>query len=67
MFKRKYTITLLSSKWIPIKTNIKLMVIPRKDEFIYLDNQYYEVLNVIHNINNKKDILARGIIVDGVE
>jgi hypothetical protein len=56
MFKQKYTITILNVKWEPIKTNIKLSIIPRRDEFIYLDNQYYEVLNVIHTLNERQGI-----------
>jgi hypothetical protein len=58
MFKRKYTISILNVKWEPIKSNVKLSVLPRKDEFIYLDNQYYEVLNIIHTLNEKQDIFV---------
>jgi hypothetical protein len=57
MFKTKYKVTLLNVKWDIIKKDVKLSVIPRKDEYIYLNNQYYEVLNIIHDINNKENIL----------
>lgn len=57
MFRTKYKVTLLDSKWIPIKIGVKFFVIPRKDEFIYID-KYYRVLNVVHNISDKHDILV---------
>ena len=55
MFKMKYTISLLDSKWNPIKTNLKLQNIPRIGEFLFLD-QYYEVLHVIHTLDGKHNI-----------
>jgi len=58
MFERKYTISILNSKWEEIKRNIKIDVIPRRDEFIYLDNQYYEVLNIVHTLDEKQDIFV---------
>ena len=33
-----------------------MSIIPRSNEFIYLENQYYEVLNVVHNIGETQDI-----------
>lgn len=56
MFETKYTVSILDSKWVPIKRNLKLKVIPRRDELIYLDEQYFEVLNVVHRLNTKQDI-----------
>lgn len=56
MFRTKYTISILDSKWNPIKRNIKLKVIPRKDELIFLNKEYHEVINVIHTMNNIQDI-----------
>lgn len=58
MFKTKYTVSILSSKWEPMKRNLKLVVIPRRDEYIYLDNIYYEVLNVVHRLNDSQDIFV---------
>lgn len=59
MFSRKYNITLLDSKWNPIKNSIKFIAIPKRDEFIYLVDRYYQVINVVHNLANKKhDILV---------
>jgi len=56
MFKTKYTISLIDSKWIPIKRNIKFDILPRKDEIIYFESKYYFVLNVIHTLNNIQHI-----------
>ena len=59
MFGKKYNITLLDSKWNPIKNSIKFIAIPKRDEFIYLVDRYYQVINVVHNLANKKhDILV---------
>jgi hypothetical protein len=38
------------------KRNINILFIPRKNEYIYLDEQYYEVINIVHVINEKQDI-----------
>lgn len=64
MFKRKYTVTLLNSKWEIVKRNVNFTIIPRKDEYIYLDEQYYEVVNVVHMLNKKQDIF---VIISEVE
>lgn len=48
MFKTKYNISLLDSKWNSLKRNINLPIIPRKGEFIFFSEHYYEVLNVVH-------------------
>jgi hypothetical protein len=57
MFKTKYNVTLLDSKWNPIKNNIIFNVIPRKYEYIYYIDRYYHVINVIHNIGKKHGII----------
>lgn len=57
MFKTKYTITILNSKWELLK-KVGVDVIPRKDEFIYMDVQYYIVLNVIHDLTTKPNVLV---------
>ena len=54
----KYTVSILNSKWHPLKRNVEMVIIPRRDEFIYMDNQYYEVLNVVHMLNEKQDIFV---------
>lgn len=58
MFTKKYTLTLLDSKWNVLKRNINLTVIPRKDEYVFFENQYYEVLNVVHMLNKKQDVFV---------
>ena len=63
MFKTKYNTTLLNSKWSVIKNVLIFKVIPRKDEYIYYIDRYYQVLNVVHNLSVKHDIL---IIVEEV-
>jgi hypothetical protein len=57
MFKTKYTTTLLDSKWSVIKNGVIFKVIPRKDEYIYYNDMYYQVLNVVHNLTLKHEIL----------
>lgn len=61
MFQTKYTISILNSKWEPIKRNLKLKVIPRENELIFLDEKYFNVIKVIHMLNEKQDIF---IIID---
>lgn len=51
MFIHKYTASLLDSKWVPIKRNLKFIIIPRLDEHILLEGQYYQVISIIHVIN----------------
>jgi hypothetical protein len=61
MFETKYTVSILNSKWEIVKSNLKLKVIPRQDEYIYLDEKYLNVLKVIHMLNEKQDIF---IVID---
>jgi hypothetical protein len=61
MNELKYTVSILNSKWVPIKRNVEMIIIPRRDEYLYIDKQYYGVLNVVHMLNEKQDIF---IIVD---
>lgn len=58
MLRTKYNITLLDSKWNPIKNSIKFIAIPRRDEFIYLVDRYYQVINVVHNMDKKHNIIV---------
>ena len=58
MFSRKYNITLIDSKWNLIKNSIKFIAIPRRDEFIYLIDRYYQVINVVHNIDKKHNVIV---------
>lgn len=58
MNELKYTVTILNSKWNPIKRNVEIFIIPRRDEYVYMNDQYYEVLNVVHMLNEKQDIFV---------
>lgn len=58
MFRAKYNITLIDSKWNPIKNTVKFIDIPRRDEFIYLVDRYYQVINVVHNMDKKHHIFV---------
>ena len=58
MFKKKYTISILDSKWVPIKRNVKMEVVPRRDEYIWFDEKYYIVLNVVHSITDKLEVFV---------
>lgn len=58
MFRRKYTVTILDSKWSVIKNRLKLDVIPRKDELLFFDNLYYEVINIVHVLKEKQGIFV---------
>ena len=58
MNELKYTVSILNSKWHPIKRNIEMVIIPRRDEYVYMNDQYYEVLNVVHMLNEKQDIFV---------
>ena len=63
MNELKYTVSILNSKWHPIKRNLDMVIIPRRDEYIYLNEQYYQVLNIVHTLNEKQDVF---IIVNEV-
>ena len=58
MFGKKYTVTLLNSKWEVVKRNLPFEVIPRKDEFIWFEEQYFEVVNVVHQIDKQQSIFV---------
>lgn len=55
---KKYRVTVLNEKWDIIKENIKLDVIPRIHEIIFIsdESKYYRVVNVIHNIRKGQEI-----------
>jgi hypothetical protein len=55
-FSKKYTVTFLNSKWEIVKSKTKLNVIPQRDEYVYMNNRYYDVLNVVHSIGDQHNI-----------
>lgn len=58
MFKRKYLVSILNENWDIIKDSVKLTVIPRANELLYISeyNLYYTVINVIHYLNDKQGV-----------
>lgn len=58
MFKSKYKVILIDSKWSVVKNNIKLSVLPRRDEYVFFDGLYYLVLNVVHVLDGKQGIFV---------
>lgn len=57
-FSKKYTVTFLNSKWEIVKNNIKMEIVPQRDEYIYMDDKYYSVFNVVHSMGKKHNILV---------
>ncbi len=64
MFKRKHSITILDENWHKIREDVKLVVVPRQNELIYLgDEKYRRVTEVIHYlIDGKQGILGENNI-----
>lgn len=56
MFQTKYSVSILNSKWEIVKRNVKLLVVPREGELIYLDGKYVNVIKIIHMFNQKQEI-----------
>jgi hypothetical protein len=57
MFTRKYTISLLDTNWQVIKRNLKMTVIPRKDEYIWFSSKYYLITNIVHTLNPNEEVI----------
>ena len=57
-FDKKYTVTFLNSKWEVVKYETKLNSIPQRDEYIYMNDRYYDVLNVVHSIDKTHQTLV---------
>lgn len=58
MIRRKYSVTILDEKWSHLRSDIRVAIIPRKDELIYLEEfkKYFNVIRVIHYLNKKHGI-----------
>lgn len=56
IFYKKYKVSFLDSKWQIIKNNVELFTIPKKNEYIYLNNKYYLVINIIHDLRRYHDV-----------
>ena len=53
-----HKISIMDNSWEMIIPRLKVKHIPRSGELIYLTDleQYYRVLNVIHNVTSKQEI-----------
>jgi hypothetical protein len=58
MFRTKYKVTLIDSKWNVVKNNVKVSVLPRRDEYVFFDGLYYLVLNVVHTLDSQQGIFV---------
>lgn len=60
MFKKKRYISLINTKWEPIKQNLKVDAIPKRDEFIYIEElgKYFLVINLVHKLNQRHHIFV---------
>lgn len=56
MFKRKYSVSILNENWTLIKDSVKLTFIPRANELLYFNESYYNIINVIHYLNDKQGV-----------
>ena len=64
MFQTKYSVSILNSKWEIIESKLKLKVIPRQYELLYLNDKYLTVIKVIHMLNKTQDIF---VVVEDLE
>lgn len=57
MFTKKYKISLIDSKWNPITRSLKIEFLPRANELIYYNEQYYNIVNVIHDFSREQSLV----------
>jgi hypothetical protein len=67
MIKRKYSVTILDESWKVLRPDMRLSIIPRTGELVYLEEftKYFVVIKVIHYLNKKHGIFL--IIGDYIE
>ena len=58
MFNKKLKINLLSTNWELLKSNLSVNSVPTKDEYLYLEGSYFEVVNVVHSLDKKHSIFV---------
>lgn len=58
-FKSKHIVTLLDEKWQTIKSDVKLLAIPKQDELMYIEEfkKYYRIMYVIHHLHPKHNVV----------
>lgn len=64
IFKSKYTVVILNSKWEILEKNLKLIKLPRQKEYIWSGTKYYQVVHVVHNITSRQQI---SLIVEEIQ
>ncbi len=59
-YSDKYSVTILERNWMVLKSNVSLISLPRISEYIYLNDKYYQVINVVHDLtkNNKRLVIV---------
>lgn len=63
VLKKKYNVILINSKWEIINKNVKLKNLPRQKEYIWDGTKYYQVINLVHDLKNIKQV---SIIVEEI-
>jgi hypothetical protein len=58
MFWKKPKINIIDTNWHPIAMNVKVDFLPRKDEYIFLNETYYEVVNVVHSCKKNSSVFV---------
>jgi len=59
LFSKRYGVTIIDKNWNVIHPNMKLKYVPRTGEQLFLfDKDYYKVISLVHNINEKHGIFV---------
>ena len=61
MFNKKFLVSVLNSDWVVIKANLRLKHLPRIEEYLFFNEKYYRVINLIHLLDKSQHIF---IIID---
>lgn len=64
IFKSKYTVVILNSKWEVLEKIVKVEILPRQKEYIWSGTKYYQVVHVVHNITSTQQI---SLIVEEIQ
>jgi hypothetical protein len=64
VFRKKYTVVILNSKWEVLEKNLKVEILPRPKEYIWSGTKYYQVVHVVHNITSTQQI---SLIVEEIQ
>lgn len=64
IFKNKYTVLILNSKWEVLEKNVKIKFLPRTKDYIWSGKKYYQVTHIVHNLSLKQQI---SLIVEEIE